>query len=172
MLYFFIPFFFLFYWLHTNNSLESFGCGFFVVNYVKLSLLLWQWNQKYNTKDFNKMNFVHLEKFWKQESIIILSFYIIYVSRRYHLSYCILSIRVFLFKNRVSMLKLLSSFFFVIYNFWYTYPIVWACVCVCVVPVCLCVCVLVCKRYFRICFRCSLFCSLLRLPLKHSILYI
>lgn len=47
-----------------------------------------------------------------------------------------------------------------------------------VVPVCHCVyacvfgCVLVCKRYFRICFRCSLFCSLLRLPLKHSSIYI
>lgn len=102
----------------------------FVFNYVKLSLLLWQWNRKYNTKDFNKMNFVHLEKFWKQKSIIILNFNIIYVSSRYHLSYCILSIRIFLFKNRVSMLKVLSSVFFVIYNFWYTYPIVWACVCV------------------------------------------
>lgn len=146
----------------------------FVVNYVKLSLLLWQWNRKYNTKDFNKMNFVHLEKFWKQESIIILNFNIIYVSSRYHLSYCILSIRIFLFKNRVSMLKVLSSVFFCnLQLLIYISHSVSVCVCVglCVVPVCQCVCmyVLVCKRYFRICFRCSLFCSLLRLPLKHSI---
>lgn len=107
-----VVFFFFFILLAAYKQfVGEFWLRVFVVNNVKLSLLLWQWNQKYNTKDFNKMNFVHLEKFWKQESIIIFSFNIIYVSRRYHLSYCILSIRVFYLKIEFLCLNFYHPFF-------------------------------------------------------------
>lgn len=133
--------FFLFILLAAYKQfVGEFWLRVFVVNNVKLSLLLWQWNQKYNTKDFNKMNFVHLEKFWKQESIIIFSFNIIYVSRRYHLSYCILSIRVFYLKIEFLCLNFYHPFFCNLQLLIYISHSVSVCVCVCCASMSLCVC--------------------------------